>query len=61
MPIALSVEYFGSQKIGFSGSIVRRKAEFDATPPENTTDSPGYCFRAFCVAARTACATLFIA
>ena len=45
------------EKIGFKGAITSRSMELDATPPENTTRSPGYAFSACSVARYTAFAT----
>ena len=40
-PMALSVEYWGWAKMGFRGSKTCRRSVLEATPPENTTGSPG--------------------
>ena len=61
IPIALSVEYRGSQKMGSTGDSTFLRVELDATPPEKTTGSPGCILRAFLVAVSTVCATLKIA
>ena len=53
-PRALSVEYCGWANTGANCAQRTRSMELDATPPENTTASPGYSFRAAAVAAATA-------
>ena len=51
-PIALSVENCGCANTASMPAHASRSIEFDATPPENTTGSPGYRFRAASVVRR---------
>ena len=56
-PMALSVEYWASAKIGDRGSSTFLSMELEATPPEKTTLRPGNLFIACSVAWYTAMET----